>query len=52
MVGTTLLTVPGVTPHDLRQMSALVNQLPNYALEIGGDPRQIPALLEELLYTS
>jgi hypothetical protein len=49
MVGSTLLTVPGVTPQDLKQMAAVVNHLPNYALEIGGDPRQIPPLLEELL---
>jgi hypothetical protein len=49
LLPSTLHQLPPVPPEDVRQMMQLVQLVPNYMLEIGGNPHEIPDMLATLV---
>ncbi len=49
LVSSTLHQLPPVPPQYVRKMVQLVNSVPNYRLEIGGSPHEIPNVLARLI---
>jgi hypothetical protein len=49
LLPSTLHQLPPVPPEDVRQMMQLVQRVPNYMLEIGGSPHEIPDTLATLV---